>query len=156
MNYSQAIATYMLLFVFGGHLTLKKQLKYCFSSFRQLICCSYHQNATYMFTMTSLLQQIKARRLALGFKQTDMPLRIGVSRQQYQRLEAKGNPRLDTLELIAKGLNSEILLIPNEKLSAVMAILSDDLGGHQQRTKTGGEKKSIADDPWEGLLGDES
>lgn len=55
-----------------------------------------------------------------------MPLRIGISRQQYQRLEAKGNPRLDTLELIAKGLNSELILIPNEKLGAVMAILSGD------------------------------
>ena len=47
--------------------------------------------------MKTLLQQIKARRLFLGLKQNNMPLRIGVSRQQYQRLEAKGNPRLDTL-----------------------------------------------------------
>ena len=39
-----------------------------------------------------------------------------MSRQQYQRLESKGNPRLDTLELIANGLNSELLLVPNEKL----------------------------------------
>ena len=55
----------------------------------------------------SLLQQIKQRRLILNFKQSDMLLRVGVSRQQYQRLEAKGNPRLETLELIAQGLNSE-------------------------------------------------
>lgn len=71
----------------------------------------------------SLLQQLKKRRLALGLKQNDMMLRIGVSRQQYQRLESKGNPRLDTLELIAKGLNSELMLIPKEKLSAVQAAL---------------------------------
>src|SRR5690606_42071246 len=67
----------------------------------------------------SLLHQIKNRRTTLGLKQNDMMLRIGVSRQQYQRLESKGNPRLDTLELIAKGLNSELLLIPKEKLSKV-------------------------------------
>jgi len=56
--------------------------------------------------MNTLLQQLKKRRLDLGLKQNDMMLRVGVSRQQYQRLESKGNPRLDTLELIAKGLNS--------------------------------------------------
>jgi transcriptional regulator with XRE-family HTH domain len=52
-----------------------------------------------------------------------MVVRIGVSRQQYQRLESKGNPRLETLELIAKGLNSEVMLIPKEKLNAVLTIL---------------------------------
>ena len=73
----------------------------------------------------SLLQQIKQRRLILNFKQSDMLLRVGVSRQQYQRLEAKGNPRLETLELIAQGLNSELMLIPKEKLNAVLEIPKD-------------------------------
>lgn len=66
-----------------------------------------------MFTMKStLIQQLKKRRLDLGLKQTDMIMRVGISRQQYQLLESKGNPWLDTLELIAKGLNSELMLIP--------------------------------------------
>ncbi|WP_395342833.1 helix-turn-helix domain-containing protein [Ningiella sp. W23] len=55
-----------------------------------------------------------------------MMLRVGISRQQYQRLESKGNPRLDTLELVAQGLKSELLLIPQEKLDAVLALLTDD------------------------------
>lgn len=114
-----------------------------------------------MFTKTNaLLEQIKQRRLALGLKQTDMMLRAGVSRQQYQRLESKGNPRLDTLELIAKGLNSELVLIPREKLSAVMALLDQ---AHLEPNKedvaaspTTDAKKNLADDPWQGLLGDDS
>ncbi|TXL00882.1 hypothetical protein BMR02_04835, partial [Methylococcaceae bacterium HT1] len=57
--------------------------------------------------MKPLLEQLKKRRLALGLKQKDMLLRIGVSRQQYQHLESKGNPRLNTLELIVKGLKSD-------------------------------------------------
>lgn len=73
--------------------------------------------------MTSLLDRLKERRIALGLKQHDMMMRVGISRQQYQRLESKGNPRLDTLELIATGLKSEVVLIPHEKLDAVMAIL---------------------------------
>lgn len=47
------------------------------------------EKAIYVFTMmNSILQQIKQRRLALGLKQNDMMLRVGVSRQQYQRLES--------------------------------------------------------------------
>jgi len=76
--------------------------------------------------MSSLLDQLKKRRIQLGLKQHDMMLRVGISRQQYQRLESKGNPRLDTLELIAKGLNSEILLIPKEKMNAITAILESE------------------------------
>ena len=53
-------------------------------------------------------------------------LRVGISRQQYQRLESKGNPRLDTLVLIGMGLKSELVLIAQGKLNAVLAILADD------------------------------
>ena len=119
--------------------------------------------ATYVFTMTnSILHQIKQRRLTLGLKQNDMMLRVGVSRQQYQRLESKGNPRLDTLVLIAKGLNSELMLIPKEKLGAVMALLEQESSepgkaNVSQAKKTAREdaKKSLSDDPWQDLLGDE-
>lgn len=122
--------------------------------------------ATYIFTnMNSLLQQIKRRRLTLGLKQNDMMLRVGVSRQQYQRLESKGNPRLDTLELIAKGLNSELILIPKEKLNAVMAALEQEslepnkehvaLAAESSISEKETAKKSLSDDPWRDLLGDD-
>ncbi|AHK15123.1 helix-turn-helix transcriptional regulator [Thalassolituus oleivorans] len=123
----------------------------------------FSAKAMYVFTMmNSILHQIKQRRLTLGLKQNDMMLRVGMSRQQYQRLESKGNPRLDTLELIAKGLNTELMLIPKDKLSAVMAVL--ELGpkdgtepSDQQslNSTTENEKKSLSDDPWQDLLGDD-
>lgn len=106
--------------------------------------------------MNSLLEQIKKRRIELALKQHDMMLRIGISRQQYQRLESKGNPRLDTLELIAKGLNSELRLIPQEKLIAVLAILAEDsTKSGDPNLSTKHNKKSISDDPWQGLLEDD-
>ena len=106
--------------------------------------------------MQTLLDQIKNRRLALALKQHDMMLRVGISRQQYQRLESKGNPRLDTLELVAKGLKSELLLIPQEKLSAVLALLADEPSPFNEPSASASvNKKSLADDPWQGLLGDD-
>lgn len=113
--------------------------------------------------MNPLLEQIKKRRIALELKQHDMMLRVGISRQQYQRLESKGNPRLDTLELIAKGLKGELLLIPQEKLNAVLSVLADDAlsssgsssGTPTKQSQSGKEKSTpLSDDPWQGLLGE--
>jgi transcriptional regulator with XRE-family HTH domain len=109
--------------------------------------------------MKPLLQQLKKRRIALGLKQHDMLLRVGVSRQQYQRLESQGNPRLDTLELIVKGLKSELMLIPQEKLSTVKALLeSDDISPSVNKIidKNWSEENALANDPWKNVLeGDE-
>ena len=84
-----------------------------------------------------------------------MMLRVGISRRQYQRLESKGNPRLNTLELIAKGLKSEILRIPQERLNAVKAVLAgeilDVLSSKEPHAK---EVRRLSDDPWRGLLGE--
>ncbi|AZT83238.1 XRE family transcriptional regulator [Marinobacter sp. NP-4(2019)] len=105
--------------------------------------------------MASLLTQLKKRRLEIGLKQHDMMMRVGMSRQQYQRLESRGNPRLDTLELIAKGLKSELVLVPQEKLQAVMAILEGEPSDNKSaKTRPSEEKKPLSDDPWQGLLGD--
>ncbi len=110
--------------------------------------------------MNSLLNQMKKRRIALALKQHDMMLRVGISRQQYQRLESKGNPRLNTLELVAKGLQSELLLIPREKLNDVHAVLAGqglsaakeaDKQNHSQANTS----QRLEDDPWQGLLGDD-
>ncbi len=108
-----------------------------------------------LLKMQSILQQLKNRRISLRLKQKDMMLRVGISRQQYQRLESKGNPRLKTLELLAKGLNSQLVLVPQEKLGVVLEVLeSDELQKpssldirSSQPTST-----SIDDDPWLDLL----
>lgn len=109
--------------------------------------------------MYSLLQQLKKRRLKLGFKQHDMMLRVGISRQQYQRLESKGNPRLETLELVAKGLNSQLMLIPQDKLGAVLSMLESSTAVSNKSVNLLGSEnmpESIADDPWRNLLKDDS
>lgn len=95
-----------------------------------------------------LLTQIKARRLQLGLKQQDMYMRVGISRQQYQRLESQGNPRLETLQLVAQGLDSELMLIPKDKQEAVMRLLLED----DRNVSHESDDQALINNPWRGLL----
>lgn len=109
--------------------------------------------------MSKIHGQLKQRRKALGLKQEDMELRVGMPRQQYQRLESKGNPSLRTLELVAKGLKMEVVLIPQEKLRDVEGILAGTkkIGGGITLTTSGSViKPSPEDNPWGDLLEDDN
>ena len=83
-------------------------------------------------------------------------LRVGMSRQQYQHIESGGNPRLTTLELLAKGLNHELMLIPKSKLTDVQQLLErNDEPGHtstKRQETTESQRNELADDPWKELL----
>jgi len=96
----------------------------------------------------TLLSQLKARRLQLGLDQKDMKMRVGMNQQQYQRIEAGGNPRLNTLELIAEGLEAELMLVPKGKSRAVKALLLEN-GASGSTTQ---QQDEIDDDPWSEVL----
>jgi transcriptional regulator with XRE-family HTH domain len=109
--------------------------------------------------MSKVLEQLKKRRKELNLTQEEMMLRVGMSRQQYQRLESRGNPTLENLELIAKGLKLELMLIPQEKLQAVKAILAGKTltaprGASQSKVQQ--DEDTHASDPWKNLLVNDS
>jgi len=93
----------------------------------------------------NVISQITSRRLSLGLKQKDMTLRIGMNRQQYQRLESAGNPSLETIDLIAKGLDAELLLVPNEVLREVKALIANITQNISSKTV----HTNLSDNPWE-------
>lgn len=101
--------------------------------------------------MNSIYEQLIQRRKLLGLRQKDMYMRVGMTRQQYQRLEAGGNPRVATLELVAKGLNMELMLIPQENIRAVRQVLAgEDPGTGSENEDT--EPRALSDDPWQGMF----
>lgn len=107
--------------------------------------------------MGKIHEQLKKRRKALKLKQEDMELRVGMSRQQYQRLESKGNPRLDTLELVAKGLKMNVMLVPQEKLQDVQDLLDGKkkiVGGATLTGEGTATRTAPEDDPWGDWLED--
>lgn len=93
----------------------------------------------------SIHEELKRRRHDLGFTQSQIADRVGMTRQQYQRLERGGNPRLDTLQLAADGLNARLMLIPVEQWYRVRALLEE---GQE-------ETVPLDEDPWQGLLDEE-
>lgn len=97
--------------------------------------------------MASLLEQIKQRRKSLKLTQSEMTPRTGMSRQQYQQLESKGNPRLETLEAVAEGLDAELILVPKDKLYFILSQL--ERSGKIQMSDSRIENHP---DPWKGLL----
>ncbi len=95
-----------------------------------------------------LHDQILARRRALGFTQAAMKTRIGMGQQQYQRIETGGNANLDTIQLIADGLNADLMLIPRNRVKAVLDLLN---GLEPTLTPT---TSADLEDPWKDLLAD--
>lgn len=102
---------------------------------------------------TNLLDQIRKRRLGLGIKIQEMPLLAGLTRQQYGKIEAGGNPRLNSLDQIAEGLDSALVLVPKSKLQAVERILANDAppDGEQPYRAADASPLNVSEDddnPW--------
>ena len=99
--------------------------------------------------MARIHDQLRSRRQQLGLRQSDMPLRAGIARQQYHRLENGGNPSLETLELAAAGLDMVLMLIPKERLGAVRAVLARSPGESPE------DDQAVVplENPWDDLLG---
>jgi len=111
----------------------------------------------------SLAEQMKKRRHQLNLQQKDMKLLIGMEQQQYSRIEAGGNANLNNLELIAEGLDAELMLIPKEKRLQILVLLEESSNSvpptrsatmnplpdiHQQQHN----QINVIDDPWENIL----
>lgn len=108
---------------------------------------------------STVLTQIKRRRLQLGLKGTDMPLRVGLNRQQYGKIEKDGNPSLATLDKIAEGLDATLMLIPKELARQVEQLLEAGptrtaLHYATERptsSASGSGVKETIEDPWQDL-----
>ena len=106
--------------------------------------------------MSHIHHQLKQRRKQLGLKQEDMLMLVGMARQQYQRLESAGNPQLNNLELVAQGLKLELMLIPQEKLQIVKAILEGSKYADLQMESTQEVVNTLAENPWQNIFSEEA
>lgn len=66
-------------------------------------------------TLQELAKTLRDGRKALNLSQKDMLMRIGMSQQQYQRIEAGGGLRVSTLLRILEGLDLNLLLVTKKQ-----------------------------------------
>lgn len=64
-----------------------------------------------MKTLRELTQLLTAERKRRGLSQKDMYMLIGMSQQQYQRVEAGQDLKVSTLLRILAGLNMELSIV---------------------------------------------
>lgn len=101
-----------------------------------------------MKTLKELSEHLRQRRRAMGLNQQDMLMQIGMSQQQYQRIESGGDLRVTTLLRILDGMGLEFLLVPREQRQAVDHLLSRD--GREDAPEVDDTEESS----WAGMLGD--
>jgi len=70
-----------------------------------------------------------------------MRMKIGMSQQQYQRIEAGNDMRISTLMRILQGMELELMLVPRHQVSLVEEMLEDSENLSQQPTPTFNEDK---------------
>ena len=69
-----------------------------------------------MKTLIQLSASLRRQRKNLALNQKDMLMKIGMSQQQYQRVEAGGDLRVSTLMRILEGMELELMLAPSDRV----------------------------------------
>lgn len=83
-----------------------------------------------------IVRQLRQYRLAHSLSQQDMYMKIGMSQQQYQRVEAGQDVRLSTLLRILEGLGLTLMLVPNQMVNTVEKILTEENDSTEKKLPT--------------------
>jgi len=105
-----------------------------------------------MKTLIELSGSIEQRRRDLGLKQSDMLMKIGMSQQQYQRVEAGHDIRVSTLLLVLEGMGLELLIAPRERVRQMEDMLSSGGYEHDIIPADAEWQDEIRESAWSSLL----
>lgn len=101
--------------------------------------------------LSELPSLLKLRRQQLDLNQKDMLMKIGMSQQQYQRIEAGADPRLSTLLRVLEGMDLELLLVPSNKVSAMEELITP-MSNHHRGPMPSDEQAQAQYDEWEDIM----
>jgi predicted transcriptional regulator len=80
-----------------------------------------------LLVIDTILSSLEERRRSLGLTQAEVAKRAGLSQTHYSRIEqGKIDPRLTTLQDVARALSAELLVIPTELVSTVNSMALRD------------------------------
>lgn len=70
--------------------------------------------------------KLKEKRAELGWNQKDFLMKIGMTQQQYQRIESGSDMRMSTLLRILMAMDLECVIVPKNKVREVELLLQKD------------------------------
>ncbi len=70
---------------------------------------------------------LKEKRAELGWNQKDFLMKIGMTQQQYQRIESGSDMRMSTLLRILAAMDLEYLIVPKKNVHDVELLLQKDV-----------------------------
>ena len=106
-----------------------------------------------MKTLQQLANTLCNARADRGFDQKDMKLLIGMTQQQYQRVESGTDHRVSTLLRILEGLDLELLVVPKALASHIESLLHSASGREALKNlDTAGHPADSPSQPWQQLL----
>jgi len=80
-------------------------------------------------TRRALFDTLRAARLNRGLSQQDLARKLGLHQRQISDLErASMDPRLSTVQNVARALDFEVLIVPRHLIPAIEGLLR---GGHE-------------------------
>lgn len=81
-----------------------------------------------MRSVAEIAEALQVQRKKLGLSQKDMLMRIGMSQQQYQKIESGSDMRLSTLLRILEGMDMELAILTREQVRAFDDVVASDGG----------------------------
>jgi transcriptional regulator with XRE-family HTH domain len=69
---------------------------------------------------------LKEKRAELGWNQKDFLMKIGMTQQQYQRIESGSDMRMSTLLRILMAMDLECVIVPKNKVREVELLLQTE------------------------------
>jgi transcriptional regulator with XRE-family HTH domain len=88
-------------------------------------------------TLSTLIRQIKNRRLSKGISQSELGKLAGMPQSQIARIEnGGGDVRLSTFLEIARALDYEPVLVPKRLLPAITEVIARASSDSRQKSST--------------------
>jgi len=77
--------------------------------------------------MSDILKELKTARQVKGLKQSEFGQKLGLPQSHISKIEQRvTNPRLSTVEDMARLTDHELMLIPRQFISAVRALIKGE------------------------------
>ena len=114
-----------------------------------------HTESSLISDASSLSETLKATRLSQQLSQAELAGKLGLRQRQISDLErATVDPRLSTIQNVARALDLELMLIPRHLISSVNALQRPGGAGRRPLYALDEETLADADEPPQQELGD--